>query len=144
MAKEKQIAHGTSVLNDTTTLTLIGSIDPPPRKREMIDGRDMQDDFDVPLLGIEERSEFALEQYWHPNSEEDEELDAAFEDKTELTIKLVSPHASPVTDSIPCKVVSLEPQQLVPNGVYKRKVGFVRTGDITRTGGDESGSESGS
>lgn len=133
MAKVKQVAHGTSVLNNTTTLTLIGSIDPPARKRAMIDGRDMTDDFDVPLLGIEERSEFSLEEYWHPGEAEDEAFDTAFGAKTELTIKMVTPHTTAKTASIPCKVVGLEPQQLTPDGLYKRKINFVRTGDITWT-----------
>jgi hypothetical protein len=133
MAKAKQIAHGTSVLNNTTTLTLIGSIDPPPRKRALIDGRDMADAFDVPLLGIEERSEWSLEEYWQPGDTEDEAFDTAFGAKTELTMKIVTPHTVPKTDSIPSKVVGIEPQTLTPDGLYKRKINFVRTGAITRT-----------
>lgn len=133
MAKAKTIAHGTTVLNNTTTCTLIGSVDPPPRKRAMIDGRDMTDAFDVPLLGIEERSEFSLEQYWHPGEAEDEAFDTAFANKTELTMKIVTPHSTPKTQSIPCKVVGLEPQSLTPDGLFKRKINFVRTGAITLT-----------
>jgi hypothetical protein len=140
MAKSKQVACGTSVLSGSVTLTLIGSVDPPPRTREQIDARTLADTFDVPQLGIEAKSEFSLEQHWQPNSTEDEALDTAFEQKTELTIKIVTPHAVPVTDSIPCKVVSLKPQKLQPNGLYKRDVGFVRTGAITRTGGSSSSS----
>lgn len=133
MAKAKQIAHGTSVLNNTTTLTLVGSVDPPGRKWAMIDGRDMSDDFDVPLIGIEERSEFSLEQYWHPGEAEDDAFDTAAAAKTALTIKIVTPHSTPKTLSIPCKVVGLSPQSLTPDGLYKRKIDFVRTGDITVT-----------
>ena len=133
MAKSKQICLGTSVLNGTTTITMVGSIDPPPRKREMIDGRDMSDALDVPLLGIEERSEFSMEQYWHPGDTEDEAMDTLFGSKAEMTLKIVTPHTVPKTDSIPCKVVGLEPQQVTPNGTFKRKVNFVRTGAITRT-----------
>lgn len=133
MAKAKTIAHGSSLQNGTTTCTLVAAIDPPPRRRAMIDGRDMTDDFDVPLLGIEERSEWSVEQYWTPGEAEDDAFDTAFGAKTELTMKIVTVHSTPKTLSIPCKVVGLEPQQLTPDGLYKRKINFVRTGDITTT-----------
>lgn len=133
MAKAKQIALGTTILQGTTTITMVGQIDPPPRKRQLVDGVDLTDTFDVPLLGIEERSEFSLTQYWHPGETEDEALDTLFCSKAEVTVKIVTPHATPKNLSVPAKVIGLGPESLQPNGTYKRKVDWLRTGTITVT-----------
>ena len=133
MAKAKQIALGTTILQGTTTITMCGQIDPPPRKRAQVDGVTLTDTFDVPLLGIEEKSEYSLTQIWHPGEAEDDALDTAFAGKTALTIKIVTPHTPAKNLSIPSQVIGLGPESLQPNGVYKRKVDFLRTGDTTVT-----------
>jgi hypothetical protein len=146
MSALKQVAHGTIVKIDPdgdssfTTLELVREFTPPPRQREQIDGRTLDDDFEVPLIGIESKSEFSLEQFWHPGDTNHELLDTAFDAKTEFAMQMVTPHTAPITDEFDVIVVKLDPKALQPNGTYQRTVGFVRTTDITRTTGSSSSS----
>lgn len=137
MAAEKQVAHGTLFKTDLSgslaTLALTREVTPPPREREEVDGRDLVDDFDVPLLGIEVKSSFSVNQFWHPGETSHELLDTAFDDKTEFTCQIVTPHETPVTDEFDAKITKLEPASLQANGTYQRTVTFLRTTGITRT-----------
>ena len=135
----KQVAHGTLFKTDVTdggsfaTMTLVKSVTPPPRTREEIDGRTLDDDFEVPLMGIEMASEMSVMQFWEPGDTEHEKLDTAFGAKTDFPVQIVTPHATPVTDEFNVKVKQIEPAELTPNGTFQRTVTFQRTGDITRT-----------
>lgn len=141
MTAVRQVAHGT-VLNtaNNTPLQLVISITPPGRSRQEIDALALADTFHVPLLGIEEKSELSALQFWHPGDSNHEALDTAFEDKSNLTLQIVSDHDEPVTQEFTAMVSKLEPEELAPGGMWKRKVTFLRTGAITVTGGSSSGS----
>lgn len=135
----KQIALGTILKTDCTTPstfvahTLVKEITPPARVREEIDGKDLGDVFDVPLLGIEQVSKVTYKQYWHPGDTEHELIDTKFDDQVEFSIQIVSPHTVPVTDEFTVKVVGITPESLSTGGVWSRDVELVRTGAITRT-----------
>jgi hypothetical protein len=140
MSAVKHAAHGT-VLNIATTptaLTLVISVTPPGRVRQEIDGVALADDFEVPILGIEQKSEVQASQFWHPGDDNHELLDTAFNDKSVLTCQIVTPHAEPVTLEFTAQVSKLEPEELSPGGTFKRKVTFMRTSDITPTTGSGS------
>lgn len=143
MTAEKQVAHGTLFKIDVAgngtfeTLTLTRELTPPPREREEVDGRELATEFDVPLLGIETKSSFPVNHFWHPGDTLHEKLDTAFEANTQFPVQIVTPHTVPVTDEFEVKVQKLEPAALQPNGTYQRTVTFLRCTDITRTSGDE-------
>jgi len=135
----KQIALGTILKtdhdSDTTfeSMTLVSEITPPARAREEIEGKDLGDTLDVPLLGIEAPSRLEFNQFWHPGDTEHEKLDTLFANKTVFSAQIVTPHSTPVTDEATFQVVSLTPEQLTPSGAYKRGVVLLRTSAITRT-----------
>lgn len=135
----KQIALGTILKTDHTLAatfvahTLVDSVTPPAREREEIEGKDLGDTLDVPLLGIESPSRMELTQFWHPNDTEHELLDTEFDNNAEGAYQIVTPHATPVTDEFSGRVVRLAPEVLTPSGAYKRAVTILRTTAITRT-----------
>jgi len=139
MTATKQAAHGTLFKIDPDgnssfdTLTLTTDVTPPPRVREEIEGRELADDFEVPILGIEMASKFDVVQFWHPGDTNHELIDTAFDAKTDFAAQIVTSHNTPVTDEFNVKVVGLTPETLTPGGTYKRTVSFLRTSDITRT-----------
>lgn len=135
----KQIALGSILKTDHTLAatfanhTLVDSITPPPREREEIEGKDLGDTLDVPLLGIEAPSRMEYTQFWHPGDTEHELIDTEFDNNAEGAYQIVTPHATPVTDEFTGKVVRIAPEALTPSGAYKRAVTILRTSDITRT-----------
>ena len=139
MAASKQIALGTLLKTDASTpasfvtMTLVREVTPPPQTREEIDGKDLGDTFDVPLLGIEEVSRCVFTQFWHPGDAEHEVIDTEFDATTEFAVQIVTPHATPVTDEFNVKVVGMTPAQLNTGGTYQREVTLLRTSAITRT-----------
>jgi hypothetical protein len=133
----KQIALGSLLKVDDgagfDNQTLVEQITPPPRSRERIDAKILDDTLDVPLLGIEAVSDLEYVQHWEPNDVEHEKLDTYFDSKADLDVQIVTPHTVPVTDEFTCKVTDIGPEVLQPSGAYKRSVTLVRTTDITRT-----------
>jgi hypothetical protein len=146
MTALKNVAHGTLCKadiddnNSFTTLELTREVTPPPREREEVDSRTLSTCFDVPLLGIEQKSEFTLSQFWHPGESGHEALDTAFEAKTIFSFQIVTPHAYPVTLEFTVQVKKLDPAALQPNGTYQRTITFLRTSDITVTTSSSSSS----
>lgn len=136
---DKQIALGTLLKTDITTPasfvthTLVKEITPPPRVREEIDGKDLGDTFDVPLLGIEQVSKMTFKQYWHPGDTEHEKMDTVFGSKVAFDVQIVTPHTVPKTDKFTVKVIGLTPETLSTGGVYSRDVELLRTSSITRS-----------
>lgn len=139
MAEQKQAAFGTIIKLDHDAngsfdvQPLVINATPPGRDRELIEGKSLGDTFDVPILGIEQQSQFELEQFWHPGQTEHEKCDTLFESGAQAPWQIVTPHATPKTIEFPGKVVKLGPEQLQQGGTYKRKVTVQRTGAITLT-----------
>lgn len=135
----KNVAHGTTLKTDVTladsfvAISLVRSIEPPKRTREEIDGRTLDDDFEVPLIGIEVADEMSVEQFWEPGDTEHEKFDTAFGAKSAFSVQIVTPHSTPVTDEFAVILKKLEPASLQPNGTFQRTLTFQRTSDITRT-----------
>ncbi len=139
MPASKQLALGTvlSVDNDANgsfdAMTLVVEVTPPARTREEVDGKTLGDTFDVPILGIEQKSTMEFMQYWHPGDTEHEKLDTLFGSKAKFPARIVTPHATPKTDEFECQVLALAPETLAQGKLYSRKVTLLRTGAITRT-----------
>ena len=138
MTAAKQIAHGTVFNVASSPLQLVISITPPGRTRQEVDALALDDTLNVPLLGVEDKSEIVANQFWHPGDTNHEALDTAFESKADLTLQIVSAHTVPVTQEFTAKVSKLEPEELTSNGTWRRKVTFLRQGDITGTVGSSS------
>jgi hypothetical protein len=138
MTAVKQIAHGTVLNVASSPLTLVISVTPPGRTRQEVDALALSDTLEVPLLGVEAKSEVVANQFWHPGDTNHEALDTAFDSKADLTLQIVSAHAVPVTQEFTAKVSKLEPEELTSNGTYRRKCTFLRQGDITITSGSSS------
>jgi hypothetical protein len=138
MTATKQVAHGTVFNVGASALSLVISVKPPGRTREEIDGMTLSDDFEVPLLGIEQKSEITAKQFWDPGDSNHHAIDTAFDAKTDLSLQIVTPHATPVTDEFTAKVSKIEPTELTPGGTSQRDITFIRTSDITRTEGSSS------
>ena len=135
----KQIALGAILKTDAALAstfvaqTLVSAITYPPRVREEIEGKDLGDTLDVPLLGIEQVSKGSFTQYWHPDDSVHEEMDTEFGANTGFSIQIVTTHSTPVTDEFAVKVTAITPAELTTSGAFMRTVEFVRTGDITRS-----------
>ncbi len=135
----KQIALGTIIKTDQATAntfvahTLLIDATPPAREREQIDAPGLGDTLDVPELGVESRSMFTFNQYWHPGDTEHEKMDTAFGSKATFSIQIVTPHSTAITDEFDVKITKLTPEVLTRNGLYKRQVEMVRVSAITRT-----------
>lgn len=139
MPASKQLALGTvlSIDHDGNasydSMTLVTEVTPPPRKREEVDGKTLGDTFDVPILGIEQKSQMEFMQFWHPGDTEHEKLDTLFGSKASFSARIVTPHSTPKTDEFTCQVLELTPGTLTQGKLYSRKVTLLRTGAITRT-----------
>lgn len=139
MAETRQIGLGTLLKVDSTqggtfvTVPLVDGVTPPPRSRARIDAKVLGDTLDVPLLGIEEVSEFSFMHHWHPGETEHEKADTLFGSKDEFDVQIVYPFATPVTDEFTVQCVELAPEQITPTGAIKRQVTLLRTTAITRT-----------
>jgi len=135
----KQIALGTILKTDHDdnsifeAMTLVDSITPAARERAEIEGKELGDVLDVPLLGIEAPSRMEFTQFWEPGDSEHEKLDTLFGSKAVAGFQVVTPHGTPKTDDFDGQVVKLTPEQLTPSGAYKRQVTILRTTAITRT-----------
>jgi hypothetical protein len=139
MAETRQVGLGTLFKLDSTqggtfvTHPLTDSVTPPPRNRARIDSLVLGDTLNVPLLGVEETSEFPVTYHWHPGETEHEKLDTLFGSKAEFDVQVVYPFATPVTDEFSVRCVELTPEAITPTGTIKRTATLLRTSAITRT-----------
>lgn len=99
-------------------------------------------------VGREEQSTMSFTQYWDPQDTIHNKVETNFEEsKTDLTkrdisAQLVSPEyttdsvgadPSVVTWEAVVQIVSISPEELTPDGFYKRTVQLLRKGAITKT-----------
>lgn len=128
------------------TQGLTDSITPWPRTKTVIDTPDFDCDASS-SVGREEQSTLVFGQYWDAQDSVHNKVDLNFEDsktdkdKLEVTVQLVWPSykttgaltSAIVTEEAPCQIASIEPEELSPEGHFKRNVTLVRTGAITKT-----------
>jgi hypothetical protein len=106
---------------------------PPPREREDIEGRQLSDTFEVPLMGIELASEFVVTVFYKEDDTEHAKFNTLFTSKANCPIQLITPHASPITKEFEATVKKVVEQEWAANGTLRAEVTFQRTSDVTVT-----------
>lgn len=136
----KQIGLGTLVKVDEnddgtshTTLTIVMDATPPPRTRVRVDQVSLDDLLATDAPGIEDKSDFVFNQYWHPGDTVHQHVDTLFGAKTIVEWQCVYPFGTPVTDEFEGWVAAMEPSTITHNGIISRRVTVHRTSAITRT-----------
>jgi hypothetical protein len=99
-------------------------------------------------VGREEQSTMVFTQYWDPQDTIHNKVEDNFEEsktdlsKRDIAAQLVSPEyttnssgadSSTVTWEATVQIVSIAPEELTPDGFYKRTVTLLRRGAITKT-----------
>jgi hypothetical protein len=115
-----------------TTITLVITGTPPARKRERIDGTALADTLSTFEPGIEQHSEMMFTQFWEPGDTQHESIDTLFDAKTVVEWQIAYTTAG-VVDEFEGWVSDMEPEPIVHNGIFQRKVTIQRTSAITRT-----------
>lgn len=126
---------------------LCDSITPFNMSKAVVDTPDLSCNASAEV-GREEQSTMTFTQYWDPQDTIHSKVETNFEaSKTDLSKKdiaaqLVSPEyttnssgadASTVTWEATVQIVSITPEELTPEGFYKRTVTLLRRGAITKT-----------
>lgn len=89
-------------------------------------------DGDPIVLGDEIFGEASFEHYWDPQHADGTLLDGYWSNKTELTWRLTTPHATgAATISFNGYIKMLSPQQMSKREYFRRQVTIVRTSAIT-------------
>lgn len=129
------------------TMGLTDSITPFPMSKAIVETPDLTCNASAEI-GREEQSTMSFTQYWDPQDADHNKIENNFiASKTDLTkrdidVQLVSPEyatsgesatAETVTWEAVCQIVSITPEELTPDGFYKRTVVLLRKGDITKT-----------
>jgi len=130
-----------------TTMGLTDSITPFPLSKAIVETPDLSCNSSAEV-GREEQSTMSFTQFWDPQDDDHNKVEDNFIDsKTDLTkrdidVQLVSPNyatdtddaeAQTVTWEAVCQIVSITPEELTPDGFYKRTVVLLRKGEITKT-----------
>lgn len=133
----KQIGLGTVIKVDEaadtsfTTVTVIIDATPPPRQRVRIDVTALDDTLATDEMGIEDKSDFVFNQYWHPGDTNHEIIDTLFNSKAAVNWQIVYPFSSTETRQFAGKVAGMVPGQITGNGTIQRQVTIHRTGAIS-------------
>lgn len=129
------------------TMGLADSITPFPMSKAIVETPDLSCNASAEV-GREEQSTMSFTQYWDPQDAVHKKVELNFtESKTDLskrdiTVQYVTPeYTSDYEDAEPetitweatCQIVSITPEELTPDGFYKRTVALLRKGDIEVT-----------
>ena len=142
--QRKTLAKGTLIKLSTVGGTLadygrIETFQPPTKDYEVVEvpelnpvndaGTDI--DNDPTELGDEIMGEFSFVHYWDPLHADADKLDDWWAAKTEITVNLVTPHATtPASLTFNAKIKTLAPAQLAKKDYFKRTVTLIRTSSI--------------
>lgn len=129
------------------TMGLCDSVTPFGRSKAIVETPDLSCAASAEV-GREEQSTMTFTQYWDPKDEDHEEVEANFDDSIDdvslktISVQLVSPlyttdsvgaSATRVTWEAECQISAVTPEELTPDGFYKRTVTLLRKGAITKT-----------
>lgn len=135
----KQAAFGSIMKLDSTNggtfVAIPGVIQatPPPRMRKEIDALELGDTVDVPLLGIEDKSEFRITVHYDQGDAEHVKFTTMFDGNIEGACQVVTSHGTPITKEFTVRCKKIEEQDYEPNGTIQAVITFQRTGAITVT-----------
>jgi len=138
MTVYKQIGLGSLIKLDDDgvgfdTVPGVITADPPARTREEVEGKELGDDFDVPILGCELPSEMTIMLHYLEDDTEHAKWTTLFESQDDCDMQIVTPHSSPITKEFTCKVKHVGEQQYANNQTIRCEVKVQRTSDITVT-----------
>jgi len=138
MTTYKQIALGSVIKldDDGAAFDVVPGVitaTPPQRSREEVEGRELGDDFEVPILGVEQASEMTILLHYKEDDTEHEKWTTLFESGDEVSVQLVTPHSTPITKEFDCKVKAVGEQEYAANATMRCEVKVQRTSDITVT-----------
>ncbi len=129
------------------TMGLIDSITPFPMSKTIIETPDLSCNNSAEV-GREEQSTMSFTQFWDPQDDTHNKIETNFTDSKDdlalrdIEVQLVSPEyigdysgavAEAVTWEAVCQIASITPEELTPDGFYKRTVVLLRKGEITKT-----------
>lgn len=114
-----------------TTITLVVTATPPARKRVRIPGIALSDTLATYEPGIEDFSEYTYDHYYEPNETNGNLMTTLFANKTKCLFNIT--YTSTDVESFEGFVSDVEPQQIVHDQLYMRRVTIQRTGAISYT-----------
>jgi hypothetical protein len=112
-----------------TTLSLMTSITPPPRRRVRVPGTALEDTLATEGAGIEDVSDYEFTHWYDPGATNDTIVGTLFGSKTPVLWQITFADAG--TETFEGIVMSIEPQPVVSDQYLSRKVVVHRTGAIT-------------
>jgi hypothetical protein len=114
-----------------TTISLVVSATPPARRRVLIDGTALSDTLRSYEAGIEDFSEYVYDHYYEPNETNGNLMTTLFANKTKVLFNIT--YTSSDIEAFEGFVSAVEPQQIVHDQLYMRRVTIQRTGAISYT-----------
>jgi hypothetical protein len=112
-----------------TTLSLMTSITPPPRRRVRVPGTALEDTLATEGAGIEDVSDYEFTHWYDPGATNDTIVATLFAAKTAVLWQIT--YADAGTETFEGIVMAIEPQPVVSDQYLSRKVVVHRTGAIT-------------
>jgi hypothetical protein len=112
-----------------TTLSLMTSITPPPRRRVRVPGTALEDTLATEGAGIEDVSDYEFTHWYDPGATNDTIVGTLFGSKTAVLWQIT--YADAGTETFEGIVMAIEPQPVVSDQYLSRKVVVHRTGAIT-------------
>jgi hypothetical protein len=134
-------------LDGFITMGLTDSITPFGRSKTIVETPDLSCQSSA-QVGREEQSTMSFTQYWDPQDTDHQKVDDNFDEsisdvtKRDIVAQLVSPTyetggesatAESVTWEATVQISAITPEELTPEGFYKRTVTLLRKGPITKT-----------
>ena len=124
---------------------LIDAVTPWSKSKTVIDTPTL-DCASAAEVGRQENSIFSFGHFWDLQDADHEALDTNFENSTsdgtlkDLPVQLTTPGfssgggaVSTVTLEATCQISAITPEEVTPEGHYKRQISFLRNGAITKT-----------
>jgi hypothetical protein len=112
-----------------TTLSLMTSITPPPRRRVRVPGTALEDTLATEGAGIEDVSDYEFTHWYDPGATNDTIVKTLYDAKTLVLWQIT--YADAGTETFEGVVAAIEPQPAVSDQYLSRKVVVHRTGAIT-------------
>lgn len=112
-----------------TTITLAVSATPPARKRVLVEATALADTLATYEPGIEDHSEYTYDHYYEANETNGNLITTLFANKTKVLWNIT--FTSSDVEAFEGFVSGVEPQQIVTDQLYMRRITIQRTGAIS-------------
>lgn len=112
-----------------TTITLAINATPPMRKRVLVEATALADTLATYEAGIEDHSEYTFDHYYEANETNGNLMTTLFANKTKVLWNIT--FTSTDIEAFEGFVSGVEPQQIVTDQLYSRRITIQRTGAIS-------------